>query len=135
MPRISPAIVISLAALFVALSGTGVAGIAARGKTVQVLGPTQVYVHSLPLDNPSGTARCPKGYQAVGGGYASFQWPQYRVDLHGPARDGSDYRDSSEGANSAANTWYVAAVRTENGDAPLKALVICAKVMTIKVQQ
>jgi hypothetical protein len=40
MPRISPAIVISLAALFVALSDTGMAGLGAKQRTVQVLGPT-----------------------------------------------------------------------------------------------
>ena len=137
MPRISPAIVISLAALFVALSGTGMAGIGAKQRTVHVLGPTQVYVHSFPLETPSGYVACPKGYQALGGGYASYQWPHYQVQLATPSRQVSDYRDSSEGANSAADSWLIAAERTQPGGpnpAPLKGVVICSKLMRIKLQ-
>jgi hypothetical protein len=121
-------------ALFVALSGTGIAGVGAKQKTVRVLGPTQVYVHSFPPQAPHGAVKCPGGYEAVGGGYASRQWPHYQVDLEGPARGGFDYRSSDEGANSAANTWYVTAQHTGTGDAPHNAVVICAKVLPIKVQ-
>ena len=73
-----------------------------------------------------------------GGGYGSYEWPHYHMQLAVPARHGADYRDSAEGANSAADSWYVVGTRTEPGGpnpAPLKGVVICSKLMKIRVQQ
>jgi hypothetical protein len=134
----SPTLVVALVALFVSLTSSGLAGnSSAHRKTVQVLGPTSVVTKNLPLDEPSGYVECPRGYQALGGGYDSWRPPDYRVGYDGPSFGGNLFRDSGEGLQRPATGWFVGAVRVASPPAgitpfPLKAIVICAKVLTIR---
>jgi hypothetical protein len=143
MPKPSPAIVVSLIALFVALSSNGLAVI---GRTTpsqrQVLGPTITVTRDLPLERPSGWVMCPRNYQAVGGGYDSWRPPDYEIEYQGPVFSASGrtddvhyYRDTGVGVQAPANGWTVASVRNAPAGvpaAPLKVVVICAKVVRIR---
>jgi hypothetical protein len=140
MPRPSPAIAVSLIALFVALSSTGYAGI---GRTTPsqrlLLGPTITVTRDLPLERPSGWVMCPRGHQAVGGGYDSWRPPDYEIDYQGPVFGQADdvhyYRDTGVGVQAPASGWTVASVRDAPEGAPaapLKVVVICAKVVRMR---
>jgi hypothetical protein len=147
MRKISPATGIAffaLLALSIALASNGFAGVTgATQKQKQVLGPTITVTKDLPLSRPSGFVMCPKGHQAVGGGYDSWRPPDYDVQYVGPAfwngslspPSPSLYRDSGVGVQRPADGWAVAAVRTPSlppgPDAPLKAIVICAKLVRV----
>ncbi len=143
MRKLSPATAIAIIALFIALTSNGFAGGTGATRKQLVLGPTITVTKDLPLVRPSGFVMCPNGYQAVGGGYDSWRPPDYDVGYDGPAfwnRAQSPstpdmYRDTGEGVQRPADGWVVAAVRTPSlppgPAAPLKAIVICAKLVRV----